>query len=89
MNRSTDPSCSMSAGSSPSGIAATRSSSPLPPATFCARIIASAPARSASSASTTRSVSPASIEICSGVIAVPMIATASSTPAWCSASTSV
>ena len=36
-----------------------------------------------------RSVNPASIETCSGVIAVPMIATASSTPAWWSASTSV
>ena len=79
----------MSAGSSPSGIAATRRSSPFPPATRCARIIASAPARSASSASTTTSVKPASIVSCSGVIAVPMIATASSTPAWCSASTSV
>ena len=60
------------------------------PATLCARIIASAPALSASSASTTVSpASPASVFSCSGVIAVPMIATASSTPAWCSAITSV
>ncbi len=46
----------MSAGSSPSGIAATRNLIRLAPATRCARIIASSPARSASIASTTSSV---------------------------------
>ena len=80
--------CSMSAGSSPRHRRHPEVES-LPPATRCARIIASAPARSASSARTATSVKPASIVSCSGVIAVPIIATASSTPAWWRASTSV
>ena len=79
----------MSAGSSPAGIAATRSRTRLPDATRCARSIASRPARSASSASTISSVCCASSCTCCGVIAVPITATVSVIPAWCAASTSV
>ena len=79
----------MSAGSSPAGIAATRSRSFRPPATRCARSIAARPARSASSASTTSSAWPESCCSCSGVIAVPITATVSSISAWWAASTSV
>ena len=79
----------MSAGSSPSGIATTRSRTRFPAATRCARSIASRPARSASSASTTSSACADSSFTCSGVIAVPITATVSPTPAWCAAITSV
>ncbi len=67
----------MSAGSSPAGIAATRRRSLRLPATRCARSIAARPARSASSASTASSAWPESCCSCSGVIAVPITATAS------------
>ena len=79
----------MSAGSSPAGIGAMRILIRRFAATRCARSIASCPAESASSASTTSSTIPESAAICSSVIAVPITPTASSIPAWWSASTSV
>jgi hypothetical protein len=79
----------ISAGSSPAGIAATRRRIRRPAATVWARSIASCPAESASSASTTSSTIPESAATCSPVIAVPITPTASSTPAWCRARTSV
>ena len=80
----------MSAGSSPAGIAATRSRSFLLPATRCARSIASAPGpvRVERQHHLLRVAGPACLS-CSGVIAVPITATASSIPAWWAASTSV
>ena len=69
-------------GSSPGGIAATRSRILLRrPATALRAQHRVAPARSASIASTTSSAWPASSCSCSGVIAVPITATASSIPA--------
>ena len=64
----------ISAGSSPAGIAATRSRILRPAATRWARSIASWPAESASSASTTSSTIPESVATCSPVIAVPITA---------------
>ncbi len=88
--RSAPPSSAIiSAGSSPAGIAATRSRIRRPAATRWARSIASWPAESASSASTTSSTIPESAATCSPVIAVPITPTASSIPAWCRARTSV
>ena len=88
--RSAPPSsATISAGSTPAGIAATLIRIRRPAATRCARSIASCPAESASSARTTSSTIPERAATCSSVIAVPITPTASSTPAWCRASTSV
>ena len=82
------PSSSMSAGSASSGIAATRRSAPV--TRHSLRADHRVGARSVGVQRQHHRVRGApSACSCSGVIAVPMIATVCVTPAWCSAITSV